>query len=408
MSNNYNGSSRKILIIGSGAAGYSAAKAARAQDPDAGITIITRESRLPYYRLRLCDYIGKDADYNKLEISREEWFQDNRIRVGLSSEVTAIDTAAKKITASGKEYTYDSLVLATGSTPIMPPFKGKELTGVHTIWTWEDITGINNSLREAKKAAVIGGGLLGLEAAHKISDMGIGVTLLEAMPRLLPKQLDEEGSEIFKEKVQSLGITVICGKPVEGFEGDESGHVRQVRLADGTSLDADIVAVTVGVAPNTSVFRDSGIDMNRFVTVNDKMETSLKDVYAAGDVVSVNGRWFGLWSVASSQGQVAGTNAAGGDAVYKANDAPYMLASMGTRVVCSGDTCISRPDTAKEAYEILQNVDKDHFSYSRLIFHDGVFVGYILIGEPAKAFNKLQSLIKTSASSETINNILYP
>ena len=278
MSDNYSCGSRQILIVGNGAAGLSAAKAARAQDPKAKIIMFGKDNRLPYYRLRLCEYIGRSINYDELKISNEEWFEKNRIQVEISSKVTAIDTKEKKITANGKEYCYDSLVLATGSTPVIPSFKNKELTGVHTIWTLEDIAEINKSLLNAKKAVVIGGGLLGLEAAYKISEMGIDVSLIECMARLLPKQLDEEGSEIFRSKVQSLGISVLCGKSVTGFEGDSNGHVTKVRMADDTLLEADVVIVAAGVAPNIDIFRDSGIGMNRFLNVNEKMETSIKDV----------------------------------------------------------------------------------------------------------------------------------
>ena len=407
MVNNYSSSTRQILIVGSGVAGLSAAKAARNQDPEADIIMFGEENRLPYYRLRLCDYIGKSLDVDTLEINKEEWFEKNRIRVEISSKVTAIEPKARKISINGKEYGYDSLILATGSTPIMPPFKGRELSGVHTIWICEDIVDINRSLQNAKKAAVIGGGLLGLEAAHKICEMGIDVSLIEGMPRLLPKQLDEDGSQIFTRKVQSLGISVFCGKSVVGFEGDNNGHVAQVRMADDTLIEADVVIVSVGVAPNTALFQNSGLSMDRFLNVNEKMETSIQDIYAAGDVASVNGKWFGLWTAASRQGQVAGTNAAGGNAVYETTDIPYVLNTMGTRVVCSGDTGVIQSDTPEAAYEIDQRIDKDQFAYSKLVFYKGLFVAYMLVGEPAKAFNKLRPLINTSVSADTINNILY-
>lgn len=407
MSNSYSDSTRTILIVGNGNAGLSAAKAARAQDPNAKIIMFGEENLLPYYRLRLCNYIGKNTEYDELLINDKEWFEKNHIQAEPSSKVTAIDPNLKKISINNKEYSYDSLVLATGSTPIMPSFKGKDLTGVHNLWTWEDIVEINKSLIDAKKAVVIGGGLLGLEAAHKISEIGIDVTLIEGMPRLLPKQLDEEGSEIFKEKVQSLGISVICGKAVAGFEGDSSGHVTKVRMADDTLFEADAVIVSVGVAPNTALVKDNGISIDRFINVNEKMETNIKDIYAAGDVASVNGRWFGQWAVAGKQGQVAGTNAAGGDAVYKITEVPYILSTMGTRVVCSGDTGTNQTDNSNEIYEADQKIDKNQFSYSKLVFRDGVFVGYMLVGEPAKAYNKLQSLLQTNTSAKDINNIIY-
>ncbi|HOQ76566.1 MAG TPA: FAD-dependent oxidoreductase [Thermoclostridium sp.] len=407
MGNNFSGVSRRILIIGTGAAGHSAAKAARLQDPEAEIIMFGKENRLPYYRLRLCEHIGRSINFDELRISNEEWYEKNRIRVELASEVTAIDAKAGKIIANGKEYSYDSLVLATGSTPIMPPFKGKELSGVHTIWTVDDIAAINQSLLNAKKAVVIGGGLLGLEAAYKISGMGIDVSLIEGMPRLLPKQLDEEGSEVFRDKVQSLGISVFCGISVTGFEGDDKGHVKQVHMADNTVLEADVVIVSVGVSPNVAVFRDTGISMNRFLDVNEKMETSIEGIYAAGDAACVNGRWSGQWSVANRQGQVAGTNAAGGDAVYEADNVPYILATMGTRVVCSGDTGAVQPDGSEADYRIDRRIDKKNYLYSRLVFRNGLFVGYMLVGEPTKAFNKLQTLINTGAGADDINSILY-
>lgn len=405
MSNDYSGSQKQILIIGNGNAGLSAAKAARAQDPEAKIIIFAGDERLPYYRLRLCEYIGRELTFDELKISSDEWFAKNNIQLQ-PSKVTAIDPVAKIISTDIKEYSYDSLVLATGSTPIMPPFKGKELAGVHTLWTVEDITEINRSLQNAKKAVVIGGGLLGLETAHKISEMGIDVTLIEGMPRLLPKQLDEEGSELFRNKVQNLGISVFCGMSVSGFEGI-NGHVSHVRMADDTLLEADAVIVTVGVAPNTAIAQNTGIEISRFLTVNEKMETSVRDVYAAGDVASVNGRWFGQWQVAGKQGQVAGTNAAGGNAIYELVDIPYILATMGTRVVCSGDTAANQSGEVEAIYDIDQRLDNEKYNYSKLVFRNGLFVGYMLIGDPTKAFSKLQSMINTNSDKESINKILY-
>ncbi|MHB1452967.1 MAG: NAD(P)/FAD-dependent oxidoreductase [Saccharofermentanales bacterium] len=408
MSHENTSTPRKIAIIGSGSAGLAAARSARAQDSEAEISIFSEDSRLPYYRLRLCEYIGRSIDYDKIGINPVDWYAANRIDVHLSSKVTALDIAGRQITAAGGVYSFDSLVVATGSTPIMPPFTGRELKGVHSLWTCEDVAGINEELLSAKTAVVIGGGLLGLETAYMISKLGITVTLIEGMPRLLPKQLDEAGSAVFLEKVKSLGIKVVCGINVSGFKGDGGDHVRETAMADGSSFNADIVVVSVGVAPNTGLCSSSGLTVDRYISVNDRMETNIGFIYAAGDVASFSGRWSGQWSVAGSQGQIAGTNAAGGDAVYKILNTPYSLPTMETRVVCSGDLGTTPGTGDAEHYEFVRQSGAEQFSYSCLVFKDRLFAGYMLIGEPAKSFNKLQTLIGSDKNKDTISEILYP
>lgn len=408
MSQENTGASKKIIIIGSGSAGVSAAKSARTQDSAAEISIFSEDSHLPYYRLRLCEYIGRSIDYDKLTISPEDWYTANRIDIHLSTKVTSVDIGGKKIHTAGGEYSFDSLVVASGSTPILPPFAGKELKGIHTLWTYEDVVGINEDLQDAKSAVVIGGGLLGLETAYMISRMGITVTLIEGMPRLLPRQLDADGSAIFTAKVKSLGISVLCGINVSGFTGDDGQHARHVTMADGAVLDADIVVVSVGVAPNTGICLDSGLTVERYINVNDRMETNVDFVYAAGDVASFSGRWSGQWIVAGGQGQIAGTNAAGGDAVYRISNTPYSLPTMETRVVCSGDTGITPGIGDGEGYEFVQQADRDHYSYSSLVFKNKVFSGYMLVGEPARSFNKLQPLIGSDMDKTAVSAVLYP
>ncbi len=398
------GAARKIVIIGGGPAGLAAATAARAADPEAEITMFSSDSRLPYYRLRLCEYVGREIDYAKLTIRPEPWFADNHIVLRLSAPVTAIDPARHVIRAADGEVPYDRLVVAAGSTPVLPPFEGRDLAGVHTLWTCGDLESINRSLAGAKSAAVIGGGLLGLEMAYRLREAGIRVTLIEKFPRLLPRQLDEEGSAIFTEKVRSLGIRVLCGAGVTGLRdgGTGEGRVRFVELDDGTAADADLAVVSVGVAPNTSLCRESGIDVERFVVVNDRMETGTESIYAAGDIASLNGRWFGLWTVADAQGKTAGSNAAGGSVSYAAAPSPYVLSTMGTRVVCAGD-----PGDGSGAggegtpqYESVVKADRGTFSYSRLVFRDGRFAGYMLVGSPAAGWSRLQTLIGRAAGRD--------
>lgn len=403
---------RKIVIIGSGIAGLSAGKSARTQDSFAEITIISRDTHPPYYRLRLCEMIGTDTAYENFYINPISWYKKNKFTLLLSTKVLSINCETKKITTDKGDIDFDSLIIASGSTPAMPPFAGKDLPGIHTLWNFEDITAINEGLKKSQSAVVIGGGLLGLETAYRISQMGITTTLIEGMSRLLPKQLDEEGSVVFTKKVGNLGIHVITGQSVTEFKGD--GHVQEVVLADATVIKTDIVIVSVGVKPNTSICEDSGILLDRYIPVTEKMQVKIishntsdeietSDIsnflYAAGDVASFNKEWFGQWPVALLQGQTAGTNAAGGNALYHMENSPYILNTMGTRVVVSGDVI----DSMETDTYVIKETIEETYSYIKLVFKNGFLTGGVLIGDYSSKFVKLQSLIKGKAPKDTVS-----
>ena len=411
---------QKIVIIGSGIAGLSAAKAAREQDPLAEITILSQESDPPFYRLRLCELIGKQTPYENLYIHPSAWYTERKITLLLSHRVLSIDDAAKFVITDNGKFSFDSLIISSGSVSFMPPFIGKDLPGIHTLWDIRDLPAINSALQECRHAVVIGGGLLGLETAYCISRMAIPTAMVEGMPRLLPKQLDEEGSALIKKKAESYGISVTTGQSVKEFRGD--GRVEEVVLADGQVLEADFVAVLVGVRPNTGICTGSRIFVDRYIPVDDKMHVTIlsgnspadgvslnpadsrisskisDSIYAAGDVSSFENKWFGQWSVATLQGQIAGTNAAGGDALYSMENSPYVLNTMETRVVVSGEGIISEG----EDIEILADTVQDTCSYMKLVFRKGILVGGILIGNYSSRFVNLQSLIKSQATKESI------
>ena len=464
--------SQKILIIGNGIAGLSATKAARKQDPHAEIVILSQESHPAYYRLRLCELIGKDTPLEGFYIHPIEWYSQNGISLFLSCDVLSIHNPAKvsnfqehhiqnehgnvittditdetslqikfsnsssqtdkisiannnlKYVSTNKgDFAFDKLVIASGSTPVMPPFPNRELAGIFTLWNLENITAINEALKNSHSAVIVGGGLLGLEIAFHISQMGISTTLIEGLPRILPKQLDESGSGIFTKKIESLGIRVITGQSVKEFQGVE--RVEKVVLADGQILNADIVIISVGVRPNINIFGDCGILLDRYIQVNEYMQVKVAVnynstqsglsavssnpgdlvfsdcIYAAGDVASYNKTWFGLWTVANSQGQIAGTNAAGGHVQYHIDNYPYILNTMETKIAVSGDVIISEGEIA----DVLQNVDPIKYSYIKLVFKEGVLIGGILIGEPSSKFVKLQTLIKNKATKDNVTLI---
>lgn len=388
----------KILIIGSGIAGLSAAKTALRQNPEADVTMMTQEKYPPYYRIRLCELIGKDTPYDNFFINPVSWYKDNKINLVLSEKALRIDNAAKYVFTESGNHPYDSLVITCGSIPAMPPFKGKELGGIHTLWNLDDVSSINADLPGCRNAVVIGGGLLGLETAYHIKQSGIDTTLIEGLPRLLPKQLDEEGASIFLRKVMELDIDVITGQSVTEFKG-VNGNVHEIAISDGRSFDADLVVVSVGVRPDTSLCADAGIATDRFITVDRKMQTNVPGIFAAGDVVSYDKKWFGVWPVAESQGKIAGANAAGGDMAYDPQNITYVLNTMGIRIISSGDVDLS----GDKKHEILRLSDIEAFSYVRLDFVDDHLRGGILMGKAAKWQVRLQTLIDNAVLKENIS-----
>ena len=401
---------QRLLIIGSGIAGLSAAKAARNQDARIDITILGQEDTPPFYRLRLCERIGKDQSFDGLFIHPLSWYAENRINLLLSHNVLSVNDEAKIVTTDTGDFPYDTLIIASGSMSFMPPFAGRDLGGIHTLWNLSDITAINEGLKTAKNAVVIGGGLLGLETAYCIRKMNITTTLVEGLPRLLPKQLDEDGSAIFTKKVISQGVQVVTGQSVLEFQGDR--RVEKVVLLDGQIIPADIVIVSVGVRPNIGIVCGGRILIDRFVLANEKMQVQLisdagqveakafsDHVYAAGDVASCNRTWFGLWTVSMLQGQAAGVNAAGGQAVFQMETSPYVLGTMGTRVVVAG----SANGLPEENADVIQKTDPATYSYIKLVFQNNILTGGILIGEFASKFVHLQSLIKNQTPKDQVS-----
>lgn len=398
---------QKILIIGSGIAGLSAASAARKQDPTADITILTRDTDPAFYRLRLGELIGKKTPLDSFYIHPVSWYSDNKISLLLDHTVSSVDYDARTVTTDKGVFSFDSLIISSGSYPFIPPFGGKDLQGIHTFWNLRDIPRINEDLKNSRNAVVIGGGLLGLEVAYRIRKMGIHTTLVEGLPHLLGKQLDEEGSDIFSKKVLEVGVSILCGQSVREFQGGT--RVEKVALTDGSVLDADIVIVSVGVRPNLDIIGSGRILTERYITVNEKMQVRLDSqtkgvpefsdfVYAAGDVACFENKWFGQWTVSMMQGQIAGSNAAGGNAVFQIKNSPYILNTMETKVSVSGEGILSDG----EGIEVLRVIAPETFSYMKLVFRNNILIGGILIGEYSSKFVTLQALLKNKATKEAI------
>ncbi|KHO62042.1 pyridine nucleotide-disulfide oxidoreductase [Thermoanaerobacter sp. YS13] len=381
----------KYVLIGNGIAALSACENIRKNDSGSKITIISKEPYPTYYRLKLSQLLGKVLDFKSLLVKEENWYIDNDIELMLNTSVRKVDTKNKKLILSNDEIiSYDRLIIATGSSSFIPNVLGKEKKGVFAIRSLEDVKDLNEFIKDKKKGVVIGGGLLGLEAAWALRQNGYEITVVEFFPRLLPRQADEEGSMILKGIIESNGINLLLGAEVIEITGQTANGII---LKDGTKMDADFVIFSSGVKPNIDIVKETEIKVNKGIIVDEYMRTNIEDVYAAGDVAEFNGKIYGLWTVAMAQGKNAGLNVSGNKIPYKEVTPSSTLKITGIDVFSAGD--ISGEENISKSY-IGNNV------YYKLYFKDGIIVGAILIGDIGKS-TKLKNAIE---SKQDFSNIL--
>lgn len=297
----------KYLIIGNGMAGLAATREIKKNDKDGSITMVSSESSYTYYRTKLTEYLAKEFEDDDLLVNKKEWYEDNNIDVILSKIVEDVNTEDNKITLDdGKEIEYEKLLLATGSRPFVPPITGKFKEGVFALRTIKDVNYIQEYLKDCEEVTVIGGGLLGLEAAWSLKELGKKVTIVEFAPYLLPRQLDKEISKKLTEKLTEEGFTIYLDSQAEEILGE--GRADGIKLKGGSEFKTDAILVSSGVRSNLDLVRETPIEFDKGIIVDKTMKTNIDNIYAAGDVAEVNGMVVALWTASNEQGKVAGSN----------------------------------------------------------------------------------------------------
>ena len=319
---------RKIVIIGAHAAAVDAASAARKTDRTAEITLITTEKHAGYSRCGIPFVIGGHIPkFTDLIVYPSSYYQMMKLDLRRETTATNIDTKAKTVdtqdkTGKAETLTYDSLIIATGAGAFTPPIKGKEKQGMLTVRTLEDGEKINQAIEKgAKTAIVMGAGLIGLEVAIGLTERGVKTTVVEMLPQIMPVMLDADMAKGVQEMLEAKGITILIGKGVEEFTGTDS--VTGV-VAAGQQINADICVAAFGVRAVTDLAQKAGVTLGetKGIKVNPKMETNVPGVYAIGDcaetihMITQRPYMPQLGTVAVKQGKVAGTNAAGGYAIF--------------------------------------------------------------------------------------------
>ena len=382
-------------IIGGGAAGLNAAKAIRERDKTGSIYMLSNEAYPAYNRPMLTKSLVAGLDAEQIAVQEASWYEENNVCLLLGKNVVSIDTEKKEIhTDDGAKFKYTKLIYALGSECFIPPIQGADQPEVIAIRRLSDTQKVTELLPQTKEAVVIGGGVLGLEAAWELKKACCKVTVLELAPRLMGRQLDEGAGEMIKAVSEAQGITIHTGVQIEAIEGD--GHVTGVRLGDGRVFPAQLVIVSCGVRANVAVAKAAGIETDRAVVVNSRMETSAADVYACGDCAQYQGINYAIWPQAVEEGKTAGANAAGETLEYTGVPAALTFHGMNTALFAIGDNG-SNPDLV---YRTVEFKDMARKQYEKYYFRNNRLCGAILIGDVSRMGEMTEAVEKRASFGE--------
>jgi len=283
---------------------------------------------------------------------------------------------------------YDRLLLATGARPFVPPFDGIDKQGVFTLRSLDDALAIKRRAQDTSTAAVIGGGLLGLETARALSTAGLDVTVIEFSPHLLPRQLDAEGAQLLQALLEAQGLHILTGVATEAILGQE--RATGVRLKGGRVVESEVVLISTGIRSRVELAHAAGLEVNRGVVVDEQLRTSAAGVYAAGDVAEFEGRVYGIIPAATEQAQVAAANmVTDGSATYRGTIPANTLKIVGVDLTSLGEAT-----AAGDECVILRKVDATAGVYRRLTLRAGKIVGAIMLGDK-RDVRPLRQLIAT-------------
>ncbi len=370
-------SDKRYVVLGGGIAGVSAADAIRSRDKTGSIIMLSAEDYRPINRPKLTKDLSMIHEMpDELFIHPMSWYEERNIDLRTGVSATSIDPEGKTVTTDGGDILpYDKLIYATGAECFIPPFKGWDKDGVITIRHLTDSRKLEDLMHNAKNAVVIGGGVLGLEAASELMRAGLHVTVLEATPQIIGRQADSDSAAVLKGIMADMGVECHEGVSIEEIVGD--GRAEGVRIGSGEVFPADFVVVSCGNKGNIGVAKDAGVAVERTIVVNQFMETNIPDIYACGDCAQYGGVNFQLWQEASSQGSVAGANAAGERTEYKNQLLGLNLDGFGTTLFAIGDA--GKQPRPYHTVRISDDVRKSKETYW---FNGHSLEGAVIIGNP--------------------------
>jgi nitrite reductase (NADH) large subunit len=371
--------SEPLVVVGNGMA------AARLVDELAksalgryAIAVIGDEPRLAYNRVLLSSVLAGETASHDIELRPAAWWRDRGVTLKYGCVATEIDIGRRELKIANEEsIAFSRLVLATGSTPLRLNVPGAGLAGVHTFRDSRDVDLLLALAAGKKRVVVVGGGLLGLEAAYGLAKAGASVTLLHLMDRLMERQLDAPAAELLKTLVERKGIQILLGANTASLIGET--RVQGVELTDGRRIDADAVIFAAGIRPNIALAREAGIAVNRGVVVDDHLQTGAPDIFALGECAEHRGICYGLVEPAYEQARVLAQHLAGGAAAYGGSVVATNLKVSGVSVFSAGDFI------GADGSETVVLNDLRRGTYKKLVIADGRLTGAVLVGDVTDA-----------------------
>ena len=381
-----------ILVIGGGIAGQAVCEAIRARDREVPLTLVCGEPHLPYDRVRLGALLAAQGSVDALRLRPDSWYEDQRVQVSTGTRVEALNADQGSATLSdGEAVSFARVVLCTGSDPLVPPLGNSGAAGVHVFRTPEDCAAILAAASEGRQVAVIGGGLLGLEAAFALSKLGCRTTVVHLVDRLMERQLDAAAAAMLSPAIEALGVEVRLEHATAGVQIDGAGHARGLVFADGSTLDCQLVVVAVGIRPHAGLARASGLEVRRGVIVDDHLVSSHPRVLAVGECAEHRGIVHGIVAPIRDQAEIAADTLCGIRSAYQGSVPTAKLKVMGIDLVTAGTVVGER--------EVVV-ADATAGTYRKLVTAaDGSVLGTVLLGD-ARGAELLTDAVRRTASTQ--------
>ena len=341
------------------------------------VIVIGAEPRLSYNRVLLSSLLAGEVGEAAIELKSRGWWNRRGVTTAYGQPIVSIDRRGRRVTlANGQHYIYSKLVLATGSLPVRLPKPGMDLQNVLTFRDLADVGAMRGLMREGTRAAVIGGGLLGLEAAYGLAKAGVKVTLVHLMDRLLERQLDPRAAALLRLAIEAKGVEVLLGADTKRVLGE--GRATGLELASGRIVPADFVVCAVGIKPNVQLAREAGLAVNGGIMVDDGLAASDPNIFALGECAEHRGCVYGLVEPANEQARILARRLAGSrDAAYTGSTPATSLKVSGVNVFSAGEI-LEAPEN-----EVITIDDEGAQSYKKLVMRDGKLTGAVLFGDTA-------------------------